>query len=103
MSTTKANHQQTILVTGATGKTASRILQRLNGMKWTVRSGSRSANPAFDWTNKNTWQQALQDIHTVYICFQPDLAAPGSDDIISSFTKTATDLGVKKLVVGSRT
>jgi uncharacterized protein YbjT (DUF2867 family) len=99
MSTVKENKQQTILVTGATGKTGSRILQRLNEMKWPVRIGSRSANPTFDWTDKTTWQPALQDIHTVYIAFVPDLAVPGADDIIRAFTKTAVDLGVKKLVL----
>ena len=99
MSTVKENKQQTILVTGATGKTGSRILQRLNEMKWPVRSGSRSANPAFDWTDQSTWQGALQDIQTVYIAFVPDLAVPGADDIIRSFTKTAVELGVKKLVL----
>lgn len=99
MTNTNANTAKTILVTGATGKTGSRIFKKLTEMGWPVRSCSRAANPGFDWQDMNTWGPALQHIHTVYVCFHPDLAVPGAVDIIRSFTDTAISQGVKKLVL----
>src|SRR5688500_8357817 len=99
MTNTNANAQQTILVLAATGKTGSRIFKKLTDLGWPVRSGSRSANPGFDWQDKDTWKPALQNIHTVYVCFHPDLAVPGTVNIIQSFTDLAVNQGVKKLVL----
>lgn len=100
MNTTNTNtEKRTILVIGSTGKTGARIFQQLTDMGWPVRSGSRSANPGFDWLDKNTWRAALQGIHSVYITFQPDLALPGAVEIIKEFTETAVREGVKKLVL----
>src|ERR1044072_8701475 len=97
MTNTNPNTKKTILGTAATGKTGSRIFRKLTEMGWPVRSGSRSPQPGFDWQDKNTWSPALQNIHTVYACFHPDLAVPGAVDIIRSFTETAISQGVKKL------
>lgn len=41
----------------------------------------------------------MQDIDSVYIAFQPDLAVPGAVDIIRSFTQFAVKSGVSKLVL----
>ena len=68
---------QTILVLGGTGKTGSRVAQRLTAMGKSVRIGSRKAIPAFDWENAATWDAALEGIQSVYVTFQPDLAVPG--------------------------
>lgn len=94
-----AKSKKEILVIGSTGKTGSRVFQRLTERNWPVRAGSRSADPAFDWYNDTTWAAALENIYAVYITFQPDLAVPGSADIISRFTKLAANSGVKKLVL----
>jgi uncharacterized protein YbjT (DUF2867 family) len=91
--------QQAILVLGGTGKTGSRVVQRLQQSGLPVRIGSRSAAISFDWENEKTWEAAVQDIHSVYITFQPDLAVPGSDKAIRAFTETAVRNGVKKLVL----
>ncbi|WP_298736426.1 NAD(P)H-binding protein [uncultured Chitinophaga sp.] len=99
MTNTNVSTAKTILVTAATGKTGSRIFSKLNEMGWPVRSGSRNARPGFDWMDQHTWGPALQHIHTVYVCFHPDLAIPGAADIIRSFTETAVSQGVKKLVL----
>ncbi len=100
MNTTKTNAEKnTILVIGSTGKTGSRVYQELKAMGWPVRSGSRAADPGFDWLNENTWEPALQGIHAVYITFQPDLALPGAVEIIQKFTETALNQGVRKLVL----
>jgi uncharacterized protein YbjT (DUF2867 family) len=93
------NTEKTILVLGANGKTGSRVVQRLQHLGLPVRIGSRSAAIPFDWENENTWEPVVQNIHSVYITFQPDLAVPGSEDAIRLFTEIAVKNGVKKLVL----
>lgn len=93
------NPAQKTLVLGGTGKTGSRVVQRLTECSWPVRIGSRSANPAFDWLNEATWEPVLQGVDAVYITFQPDLAVPGAVASIQSFVKTAVETGVRKLVL----
>ena len=88
-----------ILVLGANGKTGRKVIQHLQQKEVEYRIGSRKANPAFDWGNPNSWEDALEDISHVYITFQPDLAVPGAKDIITSFTSLAVKKGVNKLVL----
>ncbi len=90
---------QTILVLGGNGKTGRRVVQRLTAMGRSVRIGSRTGSPAFDWENADTWSNALQGICAVYITFQPDLAVPGAIDAIGSFTSLALKAGIPKLVL----
>jgi uncharacterized protein YbjT (DUF2867 family) len=99
MSKANENPAQKTLVLGGTGKTGSRVVQRLTERGWPVRIGSRSADPAFDWLDEATWKPALQDMDAVYITFQPDLAVPGAVDIIRSFVGTAVETGTRKLVL----
>ncbi|WP_229311529.1 NAD(P)H-binding protein [Larkinella rosea] len=87
------------LVLGGTGKTGSRIVQRLTERGWPLRIGSRSAKPGFDWENRATWKTALEGMDSVYIAFQPDLAVPGAVETIRSFVEIAVKTGVRKLVL----
>jgi len=96
---TQLPHKPHILVTGGTGKTGSRIVNRLTQMDWPVRIGSRSASIPFDWYNPDTWGPALTDIQSVYICFQPDLAVPGATSIIRAFTQQAAKQGIQHVVL----
>jgi len=98
MKQTNKNHE-TILVLGGTGKTGSRVAHRLTELGYTVRLGSRKSELPFDWENAATWEPVLQNIDSVYITFQPDLALPGADEMIAAFSKLAVDNGVKKLVL----
>ena len=59
------------LVTGATGKTGRRIVERLTAAGWPVRIGSRSADPAFDWERPVTWGPALAGATAAYVAFVP--------------------------------
>lgn len=93
------NHQNNVLVTGGTGKTGRRIVQRLQERNITVRVGSRSANPAFDWEEEATWKPALEGINSVYMAYQPDLAVPGAVETIQKFVDTAVSSNVKRLVL----
>ncbi len=91
--------QRKILVTGGTGKTGRKVAERLTSHGQSVRIGSRSATPAFDWEKPDTWAEALKGIYSVYVTFQPDLAVPGALDAIKQFTDLAIKSGVQKFVL----
>lgn len=89
-----------ILVLGSTGKTGRRVVERLkNNPDVEIRLGSRNEQIPFDWENPETWKNVLQDIDTVYITFQPDLAVPFAVNAIEEFTKLASKSGVEKMVL----
>jgi uncharacterized protein YbjT (DUF2867 family) len=88
-----------ILVLGATGKTGRRIVERLEAGGHTVRRGSRSATPSFDWNNETGWDDCLAGAEAVYINYSPDLAMPGATDSIQAFVDRAKEHGVKRLVI----
>jgi uncharacterized protein YbjT (DUF2867 family) len=88
-----------ILVTGATGKTGRRIAQRLTDAGHTVRVGSRSASPAFDWEDPAGWPAALAGCRDAYIAYVPDLAVEGSIDAIRQFLDDAEAAGVRRIVL----
>jgi uncharacterized protein YbjT (DUF2867 family) len=88
-----------ILVLGATGKTGSRVTEKLEKMGKSVRSGSRSASPAFDWAHPEGWARTLEGITKVYITYQPDLAVPAAFDAITRFTREAVKAGVQHIVI----
>ena len=89
----------TILVTGGTGKTGRRVVERLRAQSQSVRVGSRSANPPFDWADRATWTAALRDVSAAYVSYYPDVAVPGAEDDIRSFVDLAVKLGVRRLVL----
>ena len=92
--------EQKILITGGRGKTGRRVIERLEQLGHrNIRVGSRSQMPKFDWYDPNTWQDAIEDVDTVYITYQPDLAVPGTSDIIQAFAEMASSRGVRKMVL----
>lgn len=88
-----------ILVTGATGKTGRRIVQRLTDAGHAVRIGSRSASPAFDWEDPATWPSALAGCRAAYVAFVPDLAVEGSIDAVRAFLDVAQREDVRRIVL----
>ncbi|GEM32296.1 NmrA family transcriptional regulator [Nocardia neocaledoniensis NBRC 108232] len=92
-------HQQLSLITGATGKTGSRVVALLEAAGRPVRLGSRSAAIPFDWTDRSTWAPALAGVDSVYLAFQPDLAVPGAPDVIRAFSAAAVAAGVRSVVL----
>lgn len=88
-----------ILVLGATGKTGARVMQRLQSQGHAVRAGSRQADIPFDWENDATWPAAVAGVETVYVTFQPDLAAPGALPVVKRFFAEAANAGVRKIVL----
>ncbi|WP_410873494.1 NmrA family NAD(P)-binding protein [Nocardia sp. A7] len=97
--TNTASHQHLSLITGATGKTGSRVAALLEAAGRPVRLGSRTAPIPFDWTDRDTWAPALADVDSVYLAFQPDLAVPGAPDVIRAFTAAARSAGVRSVVL----
>jgi len=88
-----------ILITGATGKTGSRILTRLWDMSIPARAASRGSDIPFDWETPETWPAALDGIETVYVSYFPDLAVPGAVDTIAAFCDAAKAAGVRHLIL----
>ncbi len=88
-----------ILVTGATGKTGSRVLARLKSAGHDARSGSRKAPTPFDWDDPATWEKALRGTRAVYVNYHPDYAFPGAIENLTRFTRVAVSVGVERLVV----
>jgi uncharacterized protein YbjT (DUF2867 family) len=93
------NADGTTLVLGSTGKTGRRVLERLGARGLSVRAGSRSGEPPFDWENRATWEAALRGAHAAYISYFPDLAAPGAPDTVGAFADLAVRSGVERLVL----
>lgn len=91
--------QSEILVLGGNGKTGRRIVQRLRSNGYTVRVGSTSGNPPFNWTEPSTWNTALKGIDVVYVVYSPDIAMPGAPDIIGAFAEQAIAIGARRLVL----
>ena len=88
-----------ILITGGNGKTGRRISHLLNERNHTVRLGSRSAKPSFDWNNPDTFPAILNGMDRAYMAYAPDLAVPGAKDAIHNFTKAALQAGLEKVVL----
>lgn len=89
----------TILITGGTGRTGRRVAERVRAAGDTPRIASRTGPQPFDWDDPDTWDAALRGCSAAYVCYSPDLALPGVDDIIERFVTRATDAGVERLVL----
>ena len=96
---TTTNSPSPVLITGGTGRTGARITRRLAERSVPFRVGSRRAEIPFDWNDSSTWAGALDGMKAAYLCYSPDLAFPGVPELMSSFTATAADAGVERLVL----
>ncbi|MEO0664654.1 MAG: NmrA family NAD(P)-binding protein [Pseudomonadota bacterium] len=88
-----------ILVVGATGKTGSRVVTRLEDKGFAVRHGSRHSDIPFDWDAPETWAPALSGIRKAYVTYFPDLAFPGAVEKLEAFTKVAAQTGLEHIVL----
>src|SRR3954452_5871380 len=89
----------TILITGGTGKTGSRVAHRLSALGRPVRAVSRHSEPRFDWLDDSTWEGALTGCTSAYLTFQPDIGLPGADVILGAFSRRAVAFGCTRLVL----
>ncbi|UAM99056.1 NmrA family NAD(P)-binding protein [Polaribacter litorisediminis] len=90
---------ENILIIGGTGKTGRRVAQNLTQTGHKVRVVGRKTNPAFDWSNPETYAEALKDMDRAYIVYYPDLAVPGARDAITALTEKALEAGLEKVVL----
>jgi len=91
--------QDPILVLGTTGKTGSRVAQRLHARGVPVRAGGRSADPPFDWDDRATWPAALRGTSAAFVVFPPDLAVPGAAEAVGAFAEQALAAGCRRRVL----
>jgi uncharacterized protein YbjT (DUF2867 family) len=87
------------LVLGGTGKSGRRLVHRLRAVNRSVRVGSTSGTPPFDWTDPETWAAALDGINAVFVVYSPDVAMPGAPDVIGAFAEQAVAAGARRLVM----
>lgn len=90
------------LVLGGTGKTGSRVAERLWNAGGPVRLGHRSDAPRFDWTDPATWPRTLAGASAVYVAYQPDIVLPEAAGRVAAFAEAALAAGARRLVLLSR-
>ena len=90
-----------VLVTGGTGKTGRRLVAQLRDHGIPCRVAARGVASAegtcpFDWTQPGTWDQALNDVASVY------LVAPAIEDpapTMINFVRRALERGISRFVL----
>lgn len=88
-----------VLVLGGTGRTGSRIVQRLHDRSIQTRVASRWGKTPFLWDDRSTWDAALEGASAAYVCYSPDLAFPGVAELMGEFAERARSLDVHRLVL----
>ncbi|MER7080039.1 Uncharacterized conserved protein YbjT, contains NAD(P)-binding and DUF2867 domains [Saccharopolyspora kobensis] len=84
-----------ILVTGATGKSGSRVAARLRAAGLPVRAASRGGEHTFDWADGRTWDSALEGVRAAY------LVQVDGTRFVRPFVERAVRHGVRRLVLAS--
>lgn len=92
---TEAMPEHPILVTGATGKSGRRVVGQLRDRGLPVRAASRNGEHVFDWTDRRTWDAALEGVRSVYIV-QVD-----GTRLVRPFIERAVRHGVRRIVLAS--
>ncbi|MBT2422670.1 NAD(P)H-binding protein [Streptomyces sp. ISL-22] len=94
----KANTQQmTVVVTGASGRTGSRVAEAARAAGLTVRPASRARG--FDWEDPTTWAATLRDADAAYVVHPSDVGSPAAAEDIGALAREAVGLGVRRLVL----
>jgi uncharacterized protein YbjT (DUF2867 family) len=96
METGKARGTETVLVHG--GKTGRRVVKRLEARGVSVRVGSRSGEPPFDWDDRSTWAPVLEGVGSAFISHRLD-ALPGAAEAVGAFAELAVAKGVRRQVL----
>ncbi|MFG2129977.1 NAD(P)H-binding protein [Streptomyces sp. NPDC048751] len=94
---TENTQNMTVVVTGASGRTGSRVAQAARGAGLTVRAASRARG--FDWEDRSTWADVLRGADAAYLVYPSDVGAPGAADAVGRLANEAVALGVRRLVL----
>jgi uncharacterized protein YbjT (DUF2867 family) len=87
----------TLVVTGASGRTGSRVARAAEAAGLTVRAASRATG--FDWESPSTWADTLRGADAAYLVHPADVGAPGSAEAVGELARAALGLGVRRLVL----
>lgn len=96
---TENTRNETVLVTGASGKTGRQVAESAKAAGFGVRAASRSSEVRFDWYDSSTWTEALRGADAAYLAYTPDIGAPGAAENIAALARLAQELGVRRLVM----
>ncbi|MDT6986840.1 NmrA family transcriptional regulator [Streptomyces lusitanus] len=87
----------TLVVTGASGRTGSRVARAAAAAGMTVRAASRATG--FDWADRTTWEGALRGADAAYLVHPADVGAPGTAEAVAGLAETALGVGMRRLVL----
>ncbi|KES08531.1 NmrA family transcriptional regulator [Streptomyces toyocaensis] len=94
---TKSAKDTTLVVTGASGRTGSRVARAAGAAGLTVRAASRATG--FDWADRSTWADTLRGADAAYLVHPADVGAPGTAEAVGELARVALGLGVRRLVL----
>ncbi|MDQ1015355.1 NmrA family transcriptional regulator [Streptomyces afghaniensis] len=95
--TTRDSQGRTVVVTGASGRTGSRVARAAEAAGLTVRAASRATG--FDWWDRSTWADTLRGADAAYLAHPSDVGAPGAAEAVGDLAREAVGLGVRRLVL----
>ncbi|WP_282700419.1 NAD(P)H-binding protein [Streptomyces sp. CC219B] len=87
----------TVVVTGASGRTGSRVARAARAAGMDVREASRATG--FDWEDPTTWAETLRDADAAYLMHPADVGAPAATEGVGALAAEAVGLGVRRLVL----
>jgi uncharacterized protein YbjT (DUF2867 family) len=87
----------TVVVTGASGRTGSRVARAAAAAGLAVRPASRARG--FDWHDRATWADTLRGAGAAYLVHPPDIGAPDAARNVGLLAHEAVRLGVRRLVL----
>jgi uncharacterized protein YbjT (DUF2867 family) len=94
---TENTQDMTVVVTGASGRTGSRVAQAVRAAGATVRAASRATG--FDWEDPGTWAHTLRGADAAYLMYPSDIGHPAAAEGIGALAREAVGLGVRRLVL----
>jgi uncharacterized protein YbjT (DUF2867 family) len=94
---TRNAQDMTVVVTGASGRTGSRVAEAVRAAGAQVRAASRTTG--FDWDDPSTWARTLLGADAAYLMFPSDIGHPAAAGRIGALAREAVGLGVRRLVL----
>ncbi|MFJ9706731.1 NmrA family transcriptional regulator [Streptomyces sp. NPDC101234] len=95
--TARNTRDMTVVVTGATGRTGSRVAEAARAAGLTVRPASRAQG--FDWRDRSTWAGTLRGADAAYLVYPTDVGSPEATHAVGLLAHEAVSLGVRRLVL----
>ncbi|WP_031487667.1 NAD(P)H-binding protein [Streptomyces bicolor] len=92
-----SKRRMTVVVTGASGRTGSRVAEAARAAGLTVRAASRTQG--FDWEDPTTWAETLRDADAAYLMYPSDVGSPAAAEGVGALAREAVGLGVRRLVL----